>query len=786
MSYWILEFIRVGIGYIFLMYLWPSVVFRKHLSGKSLTYRFAFCSTVSVLLINTLVLSLGLFHILDGRIVFFLFYGIFIASILKEKRLRLRVSGQLRKLFAGKLGWKSFLTALADDSKYLLVTFFRRLNQKIKGRRLEYGILSVLILFAIAYFSYGAFQNHSYGWGDMYVHHAWIYGLKEGNIFSAGVYPEAMHCFIYSMDVLFGISIYSCLLFLGEIHVAALLVAVYCLFREILKSRYTVYLILAAFLTIDVVCIDEIYGMARLQYTISQEFGLYTLFLCTLYLVRFLKRENKGFDGNLFLFMTSLAASLAIHFYVTIMAFFLCASFAVFGLNQIFRKKNFGVLVTAVILGVVISTLPMVLAFASGIPLQGSLNWGMNIINGTDTKEGRSQAVQTSTGESTEAMTGITAEKGSENASSLPSQSQLDSQQGTVIEMESSTNVPKTPLVKKVADAVIRSLKLVYQYGYVQLYGRSRAGWLLRFSIIAAILTLVNVVISIVRLKKISFSMYAGITTASFLFMLLYAAPFLGLPEIIAGARLCLPEQILLLAMMAIPADELFFLLEKTKAGHFAPQISLAGVLAIYAGTNYFGVFHGYLYYELTRYNAAVELTSEIMDAYPQYSYTIISTTEELYQSVEDARHEEILDFYNKSRLVDYYIPTEYLFFYIEKNPIYYAQYHFFSGPRWLGQDKYTKYYEYSTAVLSIGDGIEHSEISEEAVGESLLTTSKASDAYSLIINRTILESEMYHWCQEFKTRLPNEIKVYYEDENFICYVVKQNPAHLYNLNLEK
>lgn len=239
-------------------------------------------------------------------------------------------------------------------------------------------------------------------------------------IFSRLAFTRRPCTALFSMDVLFGISIYSCLLFLGEIHVAALLVAVYCLFREILKSRYTVYLILAAFLTIDVVCIDEIYGMARLQYTIPQEFGLYTLFLCTLYLIRFLKRENKGFDGNLFLFMTSLAASLAIHFYVTIMAFFLYASFAVFGLNQIFRKKIFGVLVTAVILGVVISTLPMVLAFASGIPLQGSLNWGMNIINGTDTKEGRSQAVQTSTEESTEAMTGITAEKGSENTSSLP------------------------------------------------------------------------------------------------------------------------------------------------------------------------------------------------------------------------------------------------------------------------------------------------------------------------------------------------------------------------------
>lgn len=49
---------------------------------------------------------------------------------------------------------------------------------------------------------------------------------------------------------------------------------------------------------------------------------------------------------------------------------------------------------TAILVGVIISTTPMVLAFASGIPLQGSLNWGMNIINGTDTKEGRTKAAQ--------------------------------------------------------------------------------------------------------------------------------------------------------------------------------------------------------------------------------------------------------------------------------------------------------------------------------------------------------------------------------------------------------
>ena len=204
------------------------------------------------------------------------------------------------------------------------------------------------------------------------------------------------------MNVLFGIPVYSSLLFLGEIHTSAFLIAIYCLLREVMKSQYTVYLVLTAFLTVDVMCVDEIYGISRLQYTIPQEFGLYTEFLCAMYLIRFMrkKQDSKEKKDDLFLFTMALAASLAIHFYVTIMAFFLCGSFAVFGIRKIFQKKNFGKLIAAVIAAVVISTIPMVLAFATGTPLQGSLNWGMNIINGTDTKEGRTQVAQSINDES--------------------------------------------------------------------------------------------------------------------------------------------------------------------------------------------------------------------------------------------------------------------------------------------------------------------------------------------------------------------------------------------------
>lgn len=793
MSYWIVEFIKVLSGYIFLMYLWPSVIFRKKLSGKSLTFQFAFCSTVSILLSNTIILGLGLFHILNEGIVRWIYYGTFFLSIFKEKELRRYIFAHIKRTLSGTQGWKLLIFRQAESLKIIIVNSFQQLNKKIKGRRIEYGILFVLIVFAVAYFSYGAFQCHSYGWGDMYVHHAWIYGLKEEKIFSAGIYPEAMHCFIYCMNDLFGISVYSCMMFLGEIHVSALLLAIYCFLREVMKSKYTVYLVLAAFLTIDMVCVDEIYGMSRMQYTIPQEFGLYTQFLCALYLVRFLRRnpeegkaKRKVWNDDLFLFMTSLAASLAIHFYVTMMAFFLCAAIAIFGIVKVFKKENFKSLVIAVLAGMIISAAPMVLAYASGIPLQGSLNWGMNVMNGTDTKEGRTQQAQSIASENN-AETSSQNESESQSSESIQQESGVQSSQSVTSEEKQQTETndaleQEQTSQKKSRKTIGEYIKMVYKYGYAQLYGDTRAKWLLGFTLIAGILSVINWIITAIRFRKLPFELYLGITAASVIFMILYAAPFLGLPEIIAGARLCLTEQVLLLSMMALPADEVLFAIGRRKMACILPYLSVLGVAAIYAGTNYFGVYHGYLYYELTRYNSVVNLTNRIASEYPKQRYTIISTTDEIYQVIESGWHEEILDFYYKSKLEKYYIPTEYLFFYVEKNPIQYAQYHFFAGPRWLAQKKYSQYYKYSNAVISEGSAIKSSKISEDVLGEPLTDMGKASDAYSNLKNRTILESELYFWCQDFKARLPYEIQVYYEDEDVVCYMIKQNPEHLYNL----
>lgn len=406
--YWALEYVRVFFAYVMILFVWPSVVFRDYLRGRSRTVRFAFCVTVPVVLLNTVVLSLGVFHILYGWLIAVLFYGTLLLGLLRWHPVRREQIKKISRLFLGTYGIRLLLLRLRNRVKNGIGRAHAQFRQSIRGRRCVYLMLGVVVCFGMVYFSYGAFHDYSYGFGDMYRHHSWIYGLLNGTPFYEGIYPEAMHCFIYAMRVLFGVKIYSSQLFLAGIHVAVFLVSAYLLLKELFAWDGTAVLALALFLTVDLLCIDEIFSMSRLQWTLPQEFGLYTQFLCALFLLRCLKTDFSDRSGsrrerirkfltdeNLLLFLLSLAASLAIHFYVTMMAFFLCVVIAACRLPALFQKRRFVSLVKAVCLGVLIAVLPMGIAYAKGVPFQGSIGWAVNVINGTDTAEGRtSQAEQ--------------------------------------------------------------------------------------------------------------------------------------------------------------------------------------------------------------------------------------------------------------------------------------------------------------------------------------------------------------------------------------------------------
>ncbi len=800
----------------FIMFIWPMVVFRKYLRGKSLTFRFGFCVTVQIVIINALVITLGLLHILNPWIVRILFYGTFVYSIVCDIRIGEKQRKQLKRILTGTYGLKSFRvgiqTKIIDRAKEIKKNFLRMM----RGHWWEYGLLSIILIYGAIYFSYGAFQDYSYGFGDMYPHNAWIYGLINGQIFSAGVYPEGMHCFLYSMHVLFDIRVYSCLLFTAGIHIIVFLLSAYVMLREVFGWKYSPMLALTLFLTMDLLCINEIYSMSRLQWTIPQEFGLYTQFLCAAFLLKYLrgkKQESKlerwkifqksYWNENLMVFMMALAASIVIHFYPTIMAFFLCVAFVPWRMVKVFTKGRFSALVFSVVFGLMIAVLPMAGALASGIPFQGSIGWAVNVINGVDSEQSGGSTTNTTTTTnpavevtpipSTLEQAGNTVTQNTELATEVGSATNASKNEP----VPTPEPVPQRSLVEKVTDilvkikdTIVEKYKIVRSGSYVTLYRKERADVLLKFTALSAIVWLVLKVAWTIKkrvqwkkdIDSTCFDGYFGLTLASILFMMLYSASRLGLPSLIAGSRLCSVAQLLIMAVCVIPFDAIFTGLSYILKEGLMKVVAALSVLGIYVGTMLTGTFHGFLYYELTRYNAAVMSTYMITETLPQNSFTIVSTVDELYQVIQYGYHEEAVEFVNEAITDDYTIPTEYVFIFVEKHPLEYAQSHFFHGPKWLAWEKYADYYN---SYVSQCPDITVSTISKDLATRPYTKLPVTSKMYSRLETRTLLESRLYAWCQDFDKLYPNELHTYYEDDDFVCYYFKQNPYSLFQLAIQ-
>lgn len=800
--YWIMEYGKVLFAYVFIMFIWPSVVFRKYLKGKTLAYRFSFSVTIQAVIINTVVLCLGLIHILKPVVVILLFYGVFLFSIFKDVRIGRQRRRDFRHLLTGTYGWKLFLVQVGEKLKHGISVVWKTIFRALGKRKWEYGLLAIAVIFGMIYFSYGAFQDYSYGFGDMYPHNAWIYGLVNGQIFSAGVYPEGMHCIIYILHTLFGIRIYSCMLFAAGIHSAIFLISACILLKCIFRWKYTPMLALTMFLTVDVLCIDSVYSMSRLQWTIPLEFGLYAMFLCAAYLVKYLRSEKvkrKIWDENLIIFMLSLAASLAIHFYVTIMAFFLCIAFVPLLLHRVFQPKRLRALIVTALCGIAIAVIPMAGALASGIQFQGSIGWAMNVIEGTDGESVEEQDFDE------EPAPEIILEESDNDAviGYLPSVEQPENGNGAESPQQTGGNAQSpAPVVEKtlgdklqdVATKIVEYIKEkaigLYHSGYVTLYKQERADVFILFTALAVglwlvfrmIATLVKIILR--KKKKINaayFDECFSLALSSVIFFLLYAAGSIGFISLIAGSRACAVIHLLILAVTCIPIDMFMAAVQKVMHEGIMKVLAAVGMAAIYIGTIYTGSFHGYLYYELTRFNGAVMSTYNITETLPRNSFTIVSTVDELYQVIQYGYHEEVTTFINKSRDEAYVLPSEYVFIFVEKTPLEYAQSHFFEGPEWLAWEKYPVYY---SSFVSQCPDITTSEISAKKAAEKRVGFRDHSDEYSNLETRTRLESNLYEWCQEFDRLYPNELHTYYEDEHFICYYFKQNVMALYRLGI--
>ncbi len=777
--YWVFEFIKVLLAYGFIMYIWPSVVFRRHLSGKSRAYRFCFCVNMSIILINTGVLFLGLVYILNQILVAVLFWGIFLVQLIRNYDLRLSRFKDTRRVLKGTLSFRRMILNWHVFNVSKLKSSIQKWWKSTKGRRLEFALLLVILAFGTAYFSANALQVHSYGFGDQYVHHDWVYGLKQGNIFHKGIYPEGMHCFIYLMGTVFPIDFYSIVLFLAGAHIHVYLLSAYLLSRKLFGWRMSGMLALTGFLTIEQAVINGIFGISRLSWTLPQEFALYVIYMSAYALIGFLRQTPKPSaerfrffklkswrryfsDRYLFIFITAVAASICVHFYATIIAAFACIVIVLVYIRRLFRRGVFIKLAAGALIALLIAVTPMVGAFIEGHPLQGSLYWAMAVTEGTDEKFDPNYKEPASTAASAEAA-------GSS---------------------DKEINTEKKSLPEQITDKTNKIIRETF----CELYGKSRGKLLLNLIFAVAgfsiLLLICKGIVLLVRKRKnkprTSFFIqcpesYLIIALCTFVMMMAYKPKLIGLPPLVAGTRVCSTIDVFSMLLYAVVFDILFSLLRPLLKERILKPISVIACAGIYVFAQNAGLFHGYLYYELTRYPVAVELTKEITKTLPKQQYTIISTTDELYQVIETGFHEEWIDFLEKSSNRTYTIPTPYLFFFIEKRPIRYAQSNFASGPQWLADEKYAPYYGISGAQYP---EIAHGEISEEATTATFKTGKNRSYTASDFNNRITLESKAFAWYQKFSEIHPNDGEVIYEDDDFLCYCVHQNEFSLFSLGI--
>lgn len=773
MFYWILEYGKVLAVYLFIMYLWPSVVFRKYLSNKGVAFRFSFCATFMILLLNTVVLMLGIVRLLNVWLIRVLFYGplvyVFGAWLYHNREKAIHI----KYLLTDICSFKRFFIEILEHISSAIGNAWQKLMNRLRPHLPLYILLAVAVIYGMIYFSYGAFHERYYGASDVYVHHSWIDMLLEGKAFGAGVYPEGMHCLVYAMNTLCGVEVYSCLLFLGGIHISAFLLSVYLFFKEIFPWKYSGLLVVVLYLILRLDSSAHISSMFRLQTTIPQEFAHFTVFLCAAYLLRFLRNASAGTfqwkkwmflrDENLLIFLMALAVSIAVHFYVTIMAFFLCLAIGVFFLIWVFSQKKFLPLLLAIIFGVVIAVTPMVAALASGIPFQGSIGWAMSVIE-------KSQL----------------SIENEENTSTKPTNSHWNSADGDSDIHDPVEDIPgdnnpgdDTSTEEQPKPSLLKKL---YEGSFDILYRDDRAAVMAACVALGALIGLICHIVAMIKRKATvgddRFCGYLFLAAAELVFMIMFAAPKLGLLVIIQIDRLCTMTHILTIATVIVPVDLIMTLIEKRGRRLAMDICAVALCVGMCVSVITLGEYHSYLYYVATRYPAAAEVTHQIIQNMKPESFTIVSTVDELYQVKGYGYHEEAALFIREIKNESYHLPTEYVFVYIEKQPLLYAQNRVLDGPLWLAKQEYK-------AVLgssaSQSPDVFHSEISEEYANRSTVIPITHS-SYTTLTMRTIINSRLYQWAERFQKLYPYQLTTVYEDDAFVCYMFQQNPARLLEL----
>lgn len=774
----IIQFIGILAIYLGMTVLLPALIFHRRLQDERLCVRFLICLAIGNFYLMNLIFVLQLLHISNRFTLTLGTVAAIILAVAEEHHVKLSDGFQsfskgITQFLGGTMGVKLLLSKLLRGLGKAAGKALLRLWVSIRKNFFDWVGTVGTICLVLWLFGTNIIENMGYCASDIPVHNYWINALGDNNIFVAGVYPYGFHCVIYYIHTVFGIHTFVLLRVFCLVQTLVVHLVLLAFLKACCRTKYAPYLAMV------------IYGLAniwnrdtytRFYSSLPQEFGMIFILPSIYFLIAFFedrKRENgkKGFRVHstryLVFFAMCFSMTLAVHFYNTMIAGLLCVGIAAGYLGLLFRKPYFGRIMLAGILSIFVAVLPMGIAFATGTPLEGSLNWGMSIISGStkdDENPYADQIKEPDTEILEDAETEETSSPSSEAGASIQSQSGTSSEAVT-----QQSGVSPEPVAQQsgLRDWVNEKWEKTVDLGYgfrntVRTYILNRVSMDTVMILLALVgFTAIPGLFYLIFRKTRGYgSIVISVSVGTvFLFVMLMARWF-GLPELMDKTRCSIYLAYMISACLALCADSVICLV----AGWFkvsfpADVLSLAGVLVLTAALVQGGYCKEPLNIKALESNDAIACLTNILRDNDRWMFTVCSANDELRMVEDYGFHYEVITLLRsmEGEKVEQYltIPTPKVYFFIEKIPI-----------------DYTVSYEGSGRTVS-------------REGAAQMLPGGAGLAMYMGANRYVVMSKMYYWAEAFQKLYPNEMKVYYETDAFICYEVDQNTYRLFDFSID-
>ena len=754
-----LRFVSIFAAYTGLTVLLPAIMFRRILAGRRLSEQFLMCYTFGNFYIINIVFAVQLLHISGfwTLVLFTAVPGILIWSRVNRVSLRelcMKTGIVCKKILQGSMGIKGFLYRVKNRSMAVLKKAVWLFYCEVVCNTLQWILAGAVI--AALFWIYGRQLILTYGYraSDIPVHLNWINQMSRGNLFASGVYPFGFHCMVYYLHAVFGFDTYVILCVFYLVQVFFIHIVLLAMLKLLCRSLYLPYAGIMVYI-LGSFWARQTYS--RFGSSLPQEFGMIFVIPSVYFLIRFFQTEKKNLKNRetkliLGCFALAFSLTLAIHFYGTMIAGLCCIGIAVGFCTRFLNKEYFRRIMLTGIISVFLAVLPMGIAFAGGTPLQGSLGWGLSVINGdsSDTED---------TSENEAAQKQAMEEMAARLIENTQNSNSKSVQTG---EIPIITEAPKHSLADKAREIPkkMKNLREMMIRRIQEFIINSQEQWC-AYAVLAGIAVLILLGLMFIILRRITYGemlMSAGFCMG--ILTLLLCAGNLGLPVLMDPARCSIYYVYLLIVSITVLGDGLLYLIFMPRILTI-PRNAVSFILTVSMAT---GMIHQGLVKTpdfISDYvsNGAFTCLTNIIKENKDETWTIVSANDETQMGLDHGWHYETITFLRKQEHINkdtkLIIPTEKVYFFIEKIPLNYS-------------------------VVYSGSG---QSISKKGASQSL-PNSGGIGMYQGE-GRWILMSRMYYWAQTFMEMYPNEMKVYYESEDFVCYVIPQNMYHQYNFAID-